>query len=288
MDGSPLRKLPAELRQAIYEECLTFKPTLTVQFLPPSSFQLLEDSAVIPHLLGITNTCKEIHGESTDLALKLNTLCVDVSKLWNPGPPAGKWFKRLSHAQLSLIRRCEIDNGKWDTTYDTVNSYNNSPMGVAKKITSMFQSYPRVLRKPSVEHSVLLHVQWNDSGLKHFDSRLCSFDPIAVALFIDGNGDRTRAVLRQSVEGRSQVLEEQVRKYAVTRLVEDLPAQKRKVVFDLQKARQCVLNLLGLLEGAMRMDQGVRTMRSNMDVVKAQRELEENDKKATENSSTGS
>lgn len=111
MDHSPLGKLPAELRQATYEECLTFESALTVRF-SARSVQLMEGSAVISHPPGITNTCKEICHESVDLVLKLNTIRLDISQHGLPDPRVSLWFKRLSNAQLSLIRKCGIYKGE--------------------------------------------------------------------------------------------------------------------------------------------------------------------------------
>lgn len=106
-------------------------------------------------------------------------------------------------------------------------------------------------------------------------------------LLLGADGDRTRAELRETVTRFSEALDQQVRKYTATRLVENLPQQKRKVEYNLQKARQCVLTLLGLLEDAVRMKLGVGTISQGMDVAKVRRELEVKDARAAERSSVG-
>lgn len=288
MDHSPLHKLPAELRQAIYEECLTFESVLTVRF-SARSVQLMQGSFLISHPLGITNTCKEIRHESVDLVLKLNTIRLDISQYGLPDPRVGPWFKRLSNIQISLIRRCEIYEGEWETTCNMEDGYRNweTPESMAKEIARLFRSHTESLRRPSMEQIVVLQVHWNDVGLRHCGSELYSFEPIEVVLLLGADGDRTRAELRETVKRFSEALDQQVRKYTATRLVENLPQQKRKVEYNLQKARQCVLTLLGLLEDAVRMKLGVGTISQGMDVAKVRRELEVKDARAAERSSVG-
>lgn len=162
-----------------------------------------------------------------------------------------------------------------------------TPESMVREIASLFRRYPESLRRPSVEHSVVLQVHWNDIGLKHFGSELYSFEPIEVVLLLGADGDRTRAELRETVKRFSEALDQQVRKYTATRLVENLSQQKRKVEYNLQKARQCVLTLLGLLEDAVRMKLGVGTISQGMDVAKVRRELEVKDARAAERSSVG-
>ncbi|KAK5121479.1 hypothetical protein LTR85_005312 [Meristemomyces frigidus] len=77
MDGSPLARLPAELRNYIYELCYTQRDS--IRFSTRSRSPTLHRLSPMPrHTLALSHTCKQSHGESAKLFYGCNAFRIEM------------------------------------------------------------------------------------------------------------------------------------------------------------------------------------------------------------------
>ena len=112
MENSPLRKLPAELRNQIYELVLTEKyPIVTSKGL---DYRRQITYLGKRHQMGITRTCKEIHAESANLFHALNTFVLQISQysLIKSEHHLEGFRSQIGAARAMAIRVLIIDGGE--------------------------------------------------------------------------------------------------------------------------------------------------------------------------------
>lgn len=103
MERSPFQRLPAELRNSIYERALSAPGPISGRYSHKDAAWTFELTFKYGITLGITRTCRQIYNESKDLVFALNSFEIKATF----DGITGSWLRfsgRFLGLQLSLMR----------------------------------------------------------------------------------------------------------------------------------------------------------------------------------------
>lgn len=144
MDASPLNKLPAELRNNIYELALHNPGGIDIDVMFANKIITAQASQ---QLLALTETCKQIRQESLPLFYATNTFSFATSDLDIATNPlrvghcfasVKKWFHGLGE-QKAVVNEVEVYLGGWYPYAD--NSYNHEFVKMIMDYQGIFASH---------------------------------------------------------------------------------------------------------------------------------------------------
>ena len=132
MDSSPLYRLPAELRDIVYELVLCINGAILIH-VPPGTSRTVYSSTT-SHALGLLAACKRAYRSSPGVLLKQHFQGHDArsgsrrrsashgfsqhallrSRQWHDA--VSQWYRRIGLKNFSRIPTVDINLGTWDVT----------------------------------------------------------------------------------------------------------------------------------------------------------------------------
>jgi len=243
MDGSPLRRLPAELRLDIYERCLLLENGLTLDFSGRNITCRYEARARRKQILAITVTCKVIRAESAHLIFTINVVRCRTSSTLDALESLHAWFHRPASGPTKLIRHLETDLAEC-----TPVSYDFGPDVLAEQLARALLCYPEKLRRSGVQHRIRFCVAWA-SQLRV--SNLCrrKLGRIEVVMNVSQTNDEAREALTAAVAAQMEGVDEHLQRLRSGWAVPSVFTSGWHLRGDLERAYTGILEMMKPFEG---------------------------------------